>query len=160
MSYQDFLASDDYVSKQSGSSVEVVILDEDDPGASIVSAVSSINWTDDLEVIPIEEAGQDGVDEQVQGRHSGSGTVQLFFSGQRNDALPSRQSFIGKGFTLFEKIGEDRANPGTVLNAFTGVKLSRVASSHGARGAKTTDLAFSYERRYKGSEWADLAPTP
>ncbi len=158
MGYADFQVTDDYVSKQSGSSVEVVLLDEADPGESIVSAVSSINWTDDFEVIPIEEAGQDGVDEQVQGRHSGSGTMQLFFSGIRNDRLPTRGTNIGTGYTVFERIGEDRANPGTVLNAFTGVKLSRVASSHGARGAKTMDLAFSYENRYNGVSWFAINP--
>jgi hypothetical protein len=159
MPYTDFAASDAYVSKQSGSGLEVVLLDETDLDVVVVGAVSNYNFTDDFEVIPIEEAGNEGVDEIVQGRHSGNGTIQNFFTGQWNDALLTRQNFIGRGFTVQVRIASERSGAGTVVDCFTGVKISRVGASHGARGARTMDLAFSYETRYNGQEWADIAGT-
>lgn len=159
MAYADFVASQNYTSKQSGSAVLVVLVDEDDPTQTIVGATTGINATDDFETIPIEEAGEDGVDEIVQGRHSGNLTLPAFWTGQWNDKLPTRQNFIGKSYTILEKFGEDRPNTGTVINAFTGCKISRLGASNGARGAKTFDLAFAYERRYNGQQWATLTGT-
>lgn len=157
MAYSDFKVDDDYVSKQTGSAIEVVILEGDDPGEALIGAATTINHTDDFETVPIEEAGQPRADEIAQGRHSGSGTVQSFWTPEWNDRLPTSQNFIGREFTILERKGLERPFEETVVNAFDGVKISRVASSHGARGAKTVDLAFSYERRYNGEEWADLS---
>jgi hypothetical protein len=157
--YSDFQKEAAYTSKQSGSGLEVVLFDETNPSAIIVGAVTNYNFTDDFEVIPIEEAGNEGVDEIVQGRHSGNGTIQNFFSPNWNDGLLTRQSFIGRGFTIHVRIAPERPGAGCVVDAFTGVKISRVGASHGARGARTMDLAFSYERRYNGAEWASLATT-
>lgn len=156
MAYSDFVADQEYPSKQSGSALHVLIIDEDDPTVTVIGATTGINATDDFEVIPIEEAGEDGVDEIVQGRHSGNLTVPAFWTAEWNDSLPTRQTFIGKSYTIVEQFGEDRPNAGVIINAFTGCKLSRVGSSNGARGAKTFDLAFAYERRYNGQEWATL----
>ena len=159
MAYADFVADDEYQSKQSGSALHVLIIDEDDPTSTVIGATTGINATDDFETIPVEEAGEDGVDEIVQGRHSGNLTVPAFWTAQWNDTLPTRQNFIGKSYTIIERFGEDRPNAGTVVNAYTGCKLSRVGASNGARGAKTLDLAFAYERRYNGQQWATLTGT-
>ena len=159
MAYADFVASDEYQSKQSGSALHVLIIDEDDPTSVVIGATTGINATDDFETIPVEEAGEDGVDEIVQGRHSGNLTVPAFWTAQWNDILPTRQNFIGKSYTIIERFGEDRPNAGTVINAYTGCKISRVGASNGARGAKTLDLAFAYERRYNGQQWATLTGT-
>ncbi len=159
MAYADFVADQEYASKQSGSALHVLILDEDDPTQTVIGATTGINATDDFEVIPVEEAGEDGVDETVQGRHSGNLTVPAFWTAEWNDKLPTRQSFIGKSYTIIEQFGEDRPNASTVVNAYTGCRISRVGASNGARGAKTLDLAFSYERRYNGQQWATLTGT-
>lgn len=154
MAYADFQAQDAYVSKHSGSGLEAVLLDETDPSQIIVGAVTSFNYTDDFEVIPVEEAGNDGVDEIVQGRHSGTGTIQHFWTPEWNDNLLSRDEFIGRKFTVLIRVASEREGAGAVQDAFTGVAISRVGASHGARGARTMDLAFSYETRYNGARWA------
>lgn len=156
MAYADFVASEEYKSKHSGSGLLVQILDEDDPTKVIIGATTGINGTDDFETVPIEEAGNDGVDEIVQGRHTISITLPAFWTPAWNDTLPTRQSFIGKSYTVLELIAEDRPNAGTVVNAYTGCKVSRYGQSNGARGVKTVDLAFACERRYSGQEWATL----
>ena len=157
MPYAEFAATEEYTSKIAGSAIGIRIYNDREPGAPIIGLATGINATDDFETIPIEEAGNDGVDEIVQGRHSGSATVQSFWTPQRNDALPSRQTFIGKSYTIQEVIAEGRPGAGEIVNVYTGCKLSRNGQAHGARGAKTIDLAFSYERRYTGVEWAAKA---
>lgn len=154
MAYADFVQQDIYASKLSGSHVSVLLFDSTDPTSPIIGAASGINWSGELETLVVEEAGQDGADEIVQGRHSLSGTVSAFFTPQRNDVLPTRQTFIGKEYTIIEQIAEGREGAGTPINVITGARMSRVASSHGARGLKTSEMAFTAKRRYNGQEWA------
>jgi hypothetical protein len=156
MAYTDFRASDAYPSKQPGAGQAVTLYDSQDPTRVIVGAVTSFSSRDDLETIPIEEAGNDGVDEIAQGRHSGSGSIACFFSAETNDNLPTRQSFIGRKFTVLVVVAPGRPGEGTVLNAYTGLALQGVSTSVGARGAVTMDSSFVYERRYNGTEWAAL----
>lgn len=155
--YTDFMNLDAYTTKHSGSGVEVVLVNEEDPTDVVLGAATGVNVSEDFETIPVEEAGADGVDEIVQGRHSGSLTIQAFFTPEWNDGLPSRQTFIGKSYVILERIPEGRPGAGNVLNAWVGAKMSRKGGAHGARGAKTLDLAFSFERGYPGKEWAELS---
>jgi hypothetical protein len=157
MAYSDFQALADFTSKHSGAAIGILIYDEDSPGAPIIGAATGINSTDDFETIPIEEAGNDGVDEIVQGRHTNSFTIQSFWTPERNDALPTRQAFIGRKWTVQEVIAPGRPGAGNVVNVYTGCVMSRNGQAHGARGAKTIDLAFQCERRYSGAEWSALA---
>ncbi len=159
MAYADFVASDEYPSKPSGAEVAVLLYDESNVSDPIISGTTGISSNDDFESIPIEEAGNEGVDEIAQGRHTNSVTIQGFWSAERNDQLPTRQSFIGKKYVVMEVIADDRANAGTVLNVYTGCVCNRYAQNHGARGAKTLDLGFLSERRYSGQEWATLTGT-
>lgn len=154
MAYADFLKEDIYVSKLSGSHVSILLFDSTNPTAPVIGAASGINWSGELEVIVVEEAGEDGANEIVQGRHSLAGTVSAFFTPQRNDVLPTRQTFIGKEYTILEQIAEGRQGAGTPINVIVGARLSRVASSHGARGLKTSEMAFTAKRRYNGKQWA------
>ena len=154
MSYAEYQQTDAYRSKVAGAHVEVLILDALSPSEIIIGKTTGINWNEDFETLPVEESGNDGVDEIVDGRHAITGNVPAFFTAQWNDSLPTRQSFIGKRYTIIERIGEDWPNAGTVLNAATGCKLSRQGQQMGARGLKTVDLAFTAERRYNGAEWA------
>lgn len=156
MAYADFVAADAYRSKKSGSHVEVLIVDETDPAVAIIGAATGINWSDEFELIPVEEAGNDGVDEIVQGRHSGSGSINAFWTPEWNDNLQTRQAFIGRKYIIYEQLGVNRPFEGIILNAFVGAAISRVGSNHAARGAKMSDMGFSYERRYSGQEYADL----
>lgn len=157
MAYADLVASDEYQSKYAGAAIEVVIVDIANPGSPIIGATAGINPADDFETVPIEEAGNDGVDEIVQGRHSGAMTIPAFFSPQYNDSLPTRQDFIGKTYTIYQRIAPGRPQAGAILNVWTGAKLQRYGIAQAARGALTVDLSFAFERRYKGEEWAVLA---
>lgn len=156
MGYQDLIDSPNYIARQAGAAVAVLLYEEVITAKPIVSGSSGINHSDDFEKIPIEEAGNDGVDEIVDGRHTGQASFQGFWSAERNDALPTRQDFIGKRYIILEVFGPTRPNAGQVINAYTGVAVSRLGGAHGARGPKTFDMTFLYERRYNGKEWATL----
>jgi len=155
----DFIPSDTYRSKITGAATQVTLINEDNPDDVVIGAVSSFNGGDNFEQVAIEEGGNDGVDEHATGRHDGSGNMTAFFTPAWNDALPTRQDFFGKTYILLEQVAPGRSQAGTTLNAYTGVKLSRVGTQHGSRGAKTLDLAYVYQRRYSGSEWATLTGT-
>ena len=157
MPYNDFIATPEYPAKVSGAHIGVAIYDEALPAAPpILGGTTGINASDDLEGIPIEEAGNEGVDEIVQGRHTLQGSIQSFWSAERNDALPTRQSFIGKKYLILEIVADERVGAGEVVNAYTGCVITRVGNAHGARGPKTVDITFLAERRYNGLEYATL----
>lgn len=155
MPYADFVADAAYDSRVSGAHVGVMIYEEGNLGTPIIGGSSGINTRDDFEAIAIEEAGNEGVDEIVQGRHSLTFTIQGFWSAKRNDKLPTRQSFIGKRYLVLEVIAEDRPGAGEIVNAYTGCVCSGLGQAHGARGPKTIDMTFTAERRYSGQEYAD-----
>lgn len=159
MPYRDLQSSPEYVSKHAGSGIEVSIMNELNPSELVVGALSGNNSSEDFEAIPIEEVGNDGVDEIVQGRHSGSISCPGFWTPEWNDSLPTRQTFIGKRYTVMARIAEGRPQAGTVVNVWTGCTLTRLGQSHGARGALTIDMAFLFTNRYNGAEWAERAGT-
>ncbi len=159
MGYADFMADDAYPQKHAGASIEVLLVNENNPSDVTIGATTGINWSEDYEAIPIEEAGSEGTDEIVQGRHSISGSIPAFWTPEWGDKLPTRSSFIGKSYTVIERIGPDWPNAGTVVNAITGCRINRLGNSHNARGVKTVDLAFNGKTRYNGIEWAGLSGT-
>jgi len=156
MTYAAFQGEDAYVSKVAGASVDVQIINANDPADVIIGATTGINSTDNFETNPVEEAGNDGVDEHVQGRHDGGCTIPAVFTPEWNDNLPTRQDFLGREFIILETVSEEYPGAGNVLNAYTGCKINRVGQAQGARGNKTVDLGFVYQRRYNGAEWAAL----
>lgn len=156
MPYQDLIDDPAYPSRVSGAHIGVLIYEEGVTSAPIIGGSSGINHGDDFEGIPIEEAGNEGVDEIVQGRHSSQFTVQAFWSAERNDALPTRQSFIGRRWVVLEVVAADRPGAGEVVNAYLGCVMTGLRGAHGARGPKTIDMTFMCERRYNGKEWASL----
>jgi len=159
MGYAEFQATDDYSTKKSGAQIEVLIINEDDPSDELIGATTGISWNEDYENIPIEELGNDGVDEIAQGRHTIGFTVPAFFTPEWNDSLPTRSTYKGKSYTVVERIGKGWPGEGTVLNAIVGNRLNRIGSNSAARGAKTFDLAFTGTDRYNGAEWAALSGT-
>ncbi len=154
--YSDLVADPAYRSKYAGAALEVVIANEDSPSELIIGATTGQNLSEDYETIPIEEVGNDGVDEQAQGRHSGTLSIPAFWTPEWNDTLPTRQTFVGKSYFIYVRIAPGRPQAGTVVNAYIGCRLSRIGMSFGARGAQTLDLAFAFTRRYNGAEWALL----
>jgi hypothetical protein len=157
MSYSDFQALPEFREKQSGAGVEILIFDAADPGAPIIGAASSMNLTQEFAVTPVEEAGNDGVDEFVQDRHTGRADISAFFTPAWAESIPTRQSFIGKSYTVIERIAPGRAGAGTPLRVLTKARITGVSDSHGARGAMTTNLSMVFSRAYNGAEWAALA---
>lgn len=163
MKYSDYQQEDVYDSKHSGSAIRIVLYKSDDPLKPLIGELTGINKSDDFEQVAIEEAGEDGVDEIVTGRHSGSLNLNGFWTPKRNDALPQRSTFLGNDgagdveFTIMEVVGDNRLGEDTVLNVYVGCKCSRYGSSHGARGVKTFDLSFLYTERFSGEAWAAIA---
>lgn len=161
MKYSDFAATNAYIDKQAGSAVRIVIYKSSDPSQALIGRLTGINGDDGFEIIPIEESGEDGVNEIAVGRHGGNLTINGFFTPERNDVLPTRQNFLagglGEEFTIMQVTGDNRIGDALPLNVFVGAKCSRHNVAQGARGVLTFDLAFSFTRRYPGKEWAALA---
>lgn len=158
MSYADFQALADYRTKHTGARIQVIIYNAANPSEVIIGAVTGLNVSEDFEVVPIEEAGNDGVDEHAQGRHTASCTIPAFYTPEWQDKLPTRQSFKGKSYTIMKRVAPGWPGEGTVLAVLVGCVLSRIGDQMGARGALTLDLAFNLTRRYSGAEWAALNP--
>lgn len=159
MAYADFKADDAYASKHDGAAVQVVFVNESDPTDTLVGAVTSFNINNTFRLGPVEEAGNDGVDEITVGAHSGNGDFAAFFTPEWNDRLPTRQDFIGRSYTIMRRVGVNRDFEGTVLDAVTGAKLERVSHQHPARGNLMVSASFMFERHYNGDEWAKLTGT-
>lgn len=158
--YSEFRASPEYKSKHTGSAIKVVILLETDATQTIIGAVTGLQYNDAMEAVGIEEAGNDGIDEIIQGRHSGNVSVSAFWTPEWNDTLPTRQTFLGSAggpYTILEMGSDDRPNMAdVVVNAFTGCRIDNMSANVGARGPKTMDIRLLFTRRYSGSEWASL----
>lgn len=159
-SYSEFRVSSEYKSKHTGSAIKVVILLESDATRTIIGAVTGLQYNDALEAVGIEEAGNDGIDEIIQGRHSGNLSVSAFWTPEWNDTLPTRQTFLGSAggpYTVLEMGSDDRANMAdVVVNAFIGCRIDSLGANLGARGPKTMDIRMLCTRRYSGAEWAAL----
>lgn len=161
MKYSDYKATQPYIDKHAGSAIRIVIYKASDPSTALIGRLTGLNGDDTFEIIPIEESGEDGVNEIATGRHAGNLTINGFFTPERNDKLPTRQNFLVKGegeeYTIMQVTGDNRLGDALPLNVFTGAKCSRNNVAQGARGVLTFDLAFSFLRRYNGQEWADLS---
>ncbi len=156
MAYADLQASPEFREKHSGAGVEILIYDAANPGGAIIGAASSLNITQEFAVTAVEEAGNDGVDEFVQDRHTGRAEVSAFFTPAWSENVPTRQSFIGKSYTVIERVAPGRANAGTVIRAMTNCRITGVSDGHGARGAMTTNLSLVFSRLYNAKEWAEV----
>lgn len=157
MSYDDLRNSASYQAKVPGAATEVYIVDANDPAQRIIGASTGINMVESYETIPVEEGGNDGVDEFMQGRHDAGATVGAFFTPDWNDRMPTRQDFLGREFTIFERFGPTFPNAGEILNVYIGCRINRVTLNSQARGARTFDIGIAFTRRYNGAQWASLA---
>lgn len=158
MTYADLQALADYRTKYTGAKVAITLYNAENPSEIIIGATTGLNISEDFEAVPIEEAGNDGVDEHAQGRHTGSCTVPAFYTPEWQDQLPTRQSFKGKSYVVMARVAPGWPGEGTVLDVLVGCVLTRMGKQMGARGALTLDLAFNITRRYSGAEWAALNP--
>lgn len=156
MTYASFVSTDPYASKHSGAGLRVRIVNEDDPADLVIGAVASLSPSDQYEVTRIEEAGEEIVNELVQGRHDGTATIGGFWTPEWGDNVPTPQNFIGRSFVISVEIAPSFPGAGTVQDAFVGCKINRVGSDFSARGARSLSVGFDYKRHYNGQEWADL----
>jgi len=157
VNYTEFMASTAYASKFSGSHIKVKIVDESDPSIEIIGAASGLNDSENFEALVVEETGEEGPNEIVQGRYDGAVSISAFWTPKWNDAAPTRQTFIGRKYTVLEVVGDNREGEGTVLNAYRGCVLRSLGQAMGARGLRTMDLQFVYLTRLSGEEWAAQA---
>lgn len=152
--YEEYQATAEYNSKQAGSAIEIQIINEADFADIVIGAASGLNSSENMEALTVEEAGEDGANEIVQGRHDGSLSVTAFWTPRWNDSAPTRQTFIGRTFTIMERVGAKRVGEGAILNVYTGCTIRSVGHAVGARGLTTFDFSFVFKTRYNGKEWA------
>ena len=158
MGYADYQTTPQYANKQSGALHGMLIQNEADPTDKLQGATTGFNWNEDYEGIPVEEMGNDGVDEHVDGRMTVAGSFTMNASSKRVDALVSRSRHIGLRYTIIEYIAKS-GNPdvvGTVVSAATKCKLTALSSQNASRGIRTISVNFAGSTRYTGAEWADL----
>lgn len=160
--YATLLGSDQYDSKIAGSAVGVVLVNALDPSDIVVGAATSFTASQQYEQVPVEEAGNDGVDEFVDGRHAGTFNLSAFYTPQWADKVPTRQQFIDREYVILKTIAPNRTKGGSdiagaVLDAYVGCKINAVASQHGARGAMMLDISGVFTRQYSPAEWSQLA---
>lgn len=160
--YADLVSSDAYQSKMAGAAVGVQLINARDPSDVVIGAATSLSSSEQYEQVAVEEAGNDGVDEFVEGRHAGSGSLSGFWTPEWGDNVPRRQDFIDREFVILKTIAPNRVRDGDnlagiVVEAFVGVKINAVSNQQGARGAVMLDIGFVFSRRYSGAEWAALS---
>lgn len=157
MTYADFQTTESFRTKKAGANFDVAIVNANDPADRVLGAAAGLNFNDQFSTNPVEELGNDGVDEFTDGRHRGTGTVSAFWTPEWADRVPTRQNFIGRKYTIFNRIAQGREGAGTVVDVFTGSKINSVSSDIAPRGNRMINLGFDYARRYSGEEWAALA---
>jgi len=154
MAYATLEASPGYTSKHAGAELEVVLIDENDPGNEVSGAVTGANVSYDLEAVPIEEAGNEIVSSIVQGRGNVSVNLNAFWTPEWGDKLPDLTNFLGKSYTVVCQIGPNWPNAGEVMDVVTGCVLQRLNKAHGARGARTMDMSFMGTEGINGKNWS------
>lgn len=167
MKYAEYQDTPAYLAAHPGAGLRFALYraDQTEP---LIGRTTGMSDNEPIELIPIEEAGNDGVDEIATGRHGpGTGSISLFWTPERNDKLPTRGSFLAEGhgieYTLLVMTGKNRVGTdnatgeGVVLDAYTGLKISSMSSQTGARGLRTQTLQVMYENRMNGAEWAAYA---
>ena len=155
MSYSNFQtdASGVYLGVGTGAAYVIQLVAEDDPSVSF-TGFSGMSINEAFEAIPVEEAGNDGVDEIAQGRHTVAVSFNGFFRPETNDGqMVTRQSFIGRRFVAFRKVARGTFAD-TVIDVVTGVTVDSQGTQQGARGAITFTTSAQATRRYNGAEWA------
>ena len=167
MRYSEYQASDAYVSRQSGSGVRIAIYKIGENGASMLwlGKLTGINANEPTEQLPVEEAGNEGVDEIVTGRIGPvTANCEGIWSAEVNDKLPWRGNFLGAGtgeeYLIMEQCGDGRTGVDLPLTVFEGAKISGRSSAHGARNLKTFSLQFIAKSWIPGLEWADQNGDP
>ena len=166
--YTQFSATDQYASSLPGAGVRIIIYKVNDDGLSAVwigTSLTGINASEPIELIPVEEAGNEGVDEIVTGRIGPvTANVEGIWSPKINDLLPWRGSFLGAGsgeeYVIQEVIGDGRTGEGLPVLIYEGAKIGGVSHAHGARGNKTFSLQFTAKWRYPGQPWAARTGDP
>jgi len=154
MAYADFQDTAGYKSNHAGAGIRIVLQREDNPFETYIG-FSGMTARETYEQLPVEEAGEEGVNEIVDGRHTINVSLNGFYSPEKSDTvLPSRKSFIGKRWVIFKKIGTDRPNEGQILEVVTGFRMADLDMPHGPRGNIVFTMSGPAERRWRGEEWA------
>ncbi len=163
MAYDQFANTEAYASSHAGAALDILIYEEERPSRPIIGGATGLNVRNEFESILIEEVGNEGPSEIVQGRNTVQLNLQAFWTPQRGDNLPTRINFLGKTHTIYVAIAPERApvvarpGAGETTDTFTGGKIANRGDAFGARGPRTLDLAFNCMFHYTGLQWFELA---
>lgn len=141
-----------YDGKRAGSTFLVQIRDVATK-ALVADGVTQWSADDAFEVLQVEETGEDGINETVDGRHNGQGSFSGNFTAHRQDLLPSRSDNV-REFTITVKPRPDQADAGIPQIVLVGVHFTSINVQGAARGLVTLTGAFTYQRKYTGVKFA------
>ena len=155
-SYAEFQASEAYKSALAGAGIDVLLFDPANPTTRVVSAVTNLSLNETFEKVALLEAGNTGVNEFVDGAHTGSGSLSFHVRPENIDSLPTRDNAIGKRYAMFLMVASDgqREQQGAVLASIEGVVISQINRTTGARDAVTGSISFSYTKFLSGEQYA------
>lgn len=137
--YSEVKQRANYNDAYAGSTTGVTLIRKSD-GVRFTGGISGFTTSQSIEQIPIETIGERLPEEIVTGRYSGTLSVNGFFSLKKGDEIvPDSTTFIGLEFDAVRFITEG-PNKGTILDAFTGFKISTANIQSGARGVVTFDM--------------------
>jgi hypothetical protein len=156
MKYSEYKQTNDYKEAKSGSQLEILIIDEANPKFSPLGRCSGLTWNESTEQNPVEEVGNDGVDEIVDGKMTYTFSLTSFLIPKQNDTELTRRNFKGKRFTILQVTSSKWPNAGVVISALTGCKFSGRGVSQNARGLVGNNVSGMACNRYTGEEWAAL----
>ena len=155
MPYDDLTKSTEYLRAVSGSKVDVIFLEDGRENFEPIGRGSGFSFNDDFEQNPVEEYGLSFISEFVDGKHTGTGSLDTFFIPAQNDKMPSVEDFINRTYTVVEIIAEGYPQAGVILNVFQGLKVSGIGTSMSARGLKLQSVSFVYSKRLTGAQAAE-----
>lgn len=138
--------------------IVLITLTDNATGKVVMSGVTQTSADDQLEVVQIEESGESGVNESVNGRHNGSGSMSGNFSIKRHNLLPSRED-NNRFFTLVAKPRTDQPDAGYPLWVLTDLCFTAIQVGSGSRGPVTVSGSFTYQRKWTGLQWAKKSGT-
>lgn len=157
MEYSTFAGTPAYSSRLSGAMIDLLFVAEDNPAEKFMIGFSGLSTNEGFEMIPIQELGNNIVEEIVAGQYTVGASVNGFWSPRYgDDFLPTTTNYIGRHYTMLVLGAEKSAMPGVVLEAYRGVRLSGVQTSVGVSGVRTFSATALGKDKVSGADFAAM----
>jgi hypothetical protein len=150
-----------YQQGYNGTALKVIFVKGEDPKAENVAARGSgFSWQVATPVSQADEINSRIVKETNYGRQElGTGTVDIVFNLQANDAMPTAQDLSTvQEMTIFEVTGDDhpmtsQESGAVVLNVFLGARIVNKASGDVVNQQKMLNVNVVFREHLTGLQW-------